>query len=71
MFTARVDLDREIERQFIDALLQMTIDNPDHRPILEAEGLRRWIPADTQGYGSLEEACRTQGLFRRPAGQAI
>lgn len=68
MFTARVGLDPEIERQFTAALLRMDIDNPVHRPILEAEGLRRWIPADVDGYGSLEAACRTQGFFGRADG---
>ncbi|MGI8496484.1 MAG: phosphate/phosphite/phosphonate ABC transporter substrate-binding protein [Gemmatimonadaceae bacterium] len=67
MFTARVDLEPEIETRFIEALLKMSIDNPVHRTILEAEGLRRWIPADLDGYGSLEEACRAQGFFGHPA----
>ena len=67
MFTARVDLEPEIARQFTEALLKMRIDNPVHRPILEAEGLRRWIPADVDGYGPLEHACRAQGFFVPPA----
>jgi ABC-type phosphate/phosphonate transport system substrate-binding protein len=71
MFTARVDLEPDSERRFVDALLNMSIDNPAHRPILEAEGLRRWIAADTQGYQSLEQACREQGFFRRPDVQPV
>lgn len=67
MFTARAGLEPEIERCFIDALLGMSIDNPVHRPTLEAEGLRRWITADVNGYASLEAACRAQGFFDRPA----
>ena len=67
MFTARADLEPEIDTLFTEALLQMSIDNPVHRPILEAEGLRRWIRADVQGYGSLDDACRAQGFFRPPA----
>ena len=63
MFTARGDLEPEIEKRFTDALLQMSFDNPAHKPILEAEGLRRWISADVNGYGSLESACRAQGFF--------
>jgi ABC-type phosphate/phosphonate transport system substrate-binding protein len=63
MFTARVGLESEIERRFTDALLKMSLDNPVHRPTLEAEGLRRWIAADVSGYASLEEACRAQGFF--------
>ena len=69
MFTARVGLEEELETRFTDALLQMSIDNPVHRPILEAEGLRRWISADVDGYGSLEAACNAQGFFRQPAVQ--
>jgi phosphonate transport system substrate-binding protein len=65
MFTARADLDPALARRFVDALLAMSFDNPAHRPILEAEGLKRWIPADTRDYTSLVDACREQGLFRR------
>jgi ABC-type phosphate/phosphonate transport system substrate-binding protein len=73
MFTARVDLEPEFRRQFVDALLAMRFDNPTHRRILEAEGLKQWIVADTGGYASLQEACAQQGMFRRadaPAAQA-
>ncbi len=65
MFTARVDLEPELRQQFVEALLKMSFDNPAHRPILEAEGLKRWIVADTRDYGSLEDACREQGFFSR------
>jgi ABC-type phosphate/phosphonate transport system substrate-binding protein len=71
MFTARVDLEPEREQRFIGALLNMSVENPAHRPILDAEGLKQWIPADTQGYGSLEQACRAQGLFRRAQAQMV
>src|SRR5262249_54060987 len=43
MFTARPDLDPESERRFAEALSGMSLDNPVHRPVLEAEGLRRWV----------------------------
>jgi ABC-type phosphate/phosphonate transport system substrate-binding protein len=67
MFTARPGLDPEIARRFADALYGMHCDNPAHRPVLEADGLRKWLPADIDGYESLTEACRKQGFFRRPA----
>ena len=63
MFTARVDLDLGRERQFAKALVEMNYDNPDHRPILEAEGLRKWIPPQLDGYQSLREASAAQGLL--------
>jgi phosphonate transport system substrate-binding protein len=65
MFTGRPGLDPETTRQFAGALFGMRFDNPAHRPILEAEGLKAWLPADTGGYDSLAEACRRQGHFRR------
>jgi len=70
MFTGRADLEPEIERRFTEALLKMSIDNPLHRPILEAEGLERWIAADLDGYAALEYACRAQGFFDHAAVQS-
>ena len=67
MFTARPGLDRGIAQRFAEALYGMQFDNPAHRHVLEAEGLKAWVPADVEGYGSLAEACRRQGHFRRPA----
>jgi ABC-type phosphate/phosphonate transport system substrate-binding protein len=65
MFTARPGLDRALAQRFTDALRGMRFDNPVHRPILEAEGLREWLPADTGGYDALRAAAATQGLFER------
>jgi len=70
MFTGRADLEPEVERRFTEALLKMSIDNPLHRPILEAEGLERWIAADLDGYAALEDACRAQGFFDHAAVQS-
>ncbi|MEO8563766.1 MAG: phosphate/phosphite/phosphonate ABC transporter substrate-binding protein [bacterium] len=63
MFTARVGFEDDLARRFTDALLAMSFENPVHRPVLEAEGLRRWLPADVSGYDSLQAACRAQGFF--------
>lgn len=71
MFTARPGLDEAIARRFADALYAMSFENPAHRPVLEAEGLKAWIPADVDGYGSLREAGRQQGHFvRNTSGRA-
>jgi phosphonate transport system substrate-binding protein len=68
MFTARVGLDESLAKTFVAALRNMKWENPKHRPILEAEGLKEWLVADTSGYDSLREAARAQGFFaRRPA----
>jgi ABC-type phosphate/phosphonate transport system substrate-binding protein len=70
MFTTRPGLEPEIRRTFVDALLAMKFENPAHRPILEAEGLKQWIVADTSGYDSLQQACTEQGQFRRTGAAA-
>jgi phosphonate transport system substrate-binding protein len=65
MFTARPGLDPNAEREFAEALGRMDYDNPVHRPVLEAEGLRRWVPPQLDGYESLQDACVRQQLFKR------
>ena len=70
MFTARPDLDRDQEDRFVKALLAMSYDNPVHRPILEAEGLQRWLTPHIDGYDALREAASQQGFFKQAAAQS-
>ena len=65
MFTARVGLDESVADRFARALFAMEFDNPRHRPVLEMEGLKRWVPPVTDGYRSLREACERQGFYAR------
>ncbi|MFN2529792.1 MAG: phosphate/phosphite/phosphonate ABC transporter substrate-binding protein [Pyrinomonadaceae bacterium] len=67
MFTARPDFDREEENRFVEALLAMSYDNPAHRPILQAEGLERWLTPHLDGYGALRQAAEQQGFFKASA----
>jgi len=66
MFTARPDLEPELEQRFAKALMGMSYDNPIHRPVLDAEGLKRWVPPQLDGYDSLRIAGERQGLFKHP-----
>jgi ABC-type phosphate/phosphonate transport system substrate-binding protein len=66
MFTARPDLDASLAQQFAEALAGMSYDNPRHRAVLDAEGLRRWMEPHLDGYDSLREASAQQGFFKRP-----
>ncbi len=68
MFTARPDLDPPSQQRFAEALAGMNYDNPRHRAVLEAEGLRRWLPPQLDGYESLREATARQGFLQRPEG---
>ena len=65
MFTARVGLEADVKRAFTEALLAMSFDDPRHRPVLEAEGLKKWLPAETGGYDSLRAAGQKQGYLTR------
>ncbi|HEX4569114.1 MAG TPA: PhnD/SsuA/transferrin family substrate-binding protein [Dongiaceae bacterium] len=65
MFTARPDFEPELEQRFAEALSRMSYDNPSHRVVLEAEGLRRWVEPELDGYHSLREASSKQGFFKR------
>jgi phosphonate transport system substrate-binding protein len=67
MFTARSDLDPALESAFAKALFAMSFDNPIHRPVLEAEGLRQWIAPQLDAYASLLDASSQQGFLQRPA----
>jgi phosphonate transport system substrate-binding protein len=67
MFTARSDLDPVLEQQFAKALFAMSLDNPTHRPVLEAEGLRQWIAPQLEAYAELREASAQQGFLTRPS----
>jgi ABC-type phosphate/phosphonate transport system substrate-binding protein len=65
MFTARPDLDPALERRFVDALSGMDYNNPTHRGVLDAEGLKRWVSPHLGGYETLRAACLRQGFFDR------
>jgi ABC-type phosphate/phosphonate transport system substrate-binding protein len=67
MFTARSDLDPSLQQQFAKALFAMSFDNPVHRPVLEAEGLRQWLAPQLDAYAELREASAQQGFLTRPS----
>lgn len=65
MFTARPDLDLELQQRFAEALSAMSYANPVHRPILDAEGLKRWLTPHLDGYAALRQAAAEQGFFEQ------
>jgi ABC-type phosphate/phosphonate transport system substrate-binding protein len=65
MFTGRVGLPAGESERFVKALMAMRWDDPRHRVILEAEGLRRWVAPSGAGYDSLRAAADRQGFFAR------
>ena len=65
MFTVRDDFDAEREKALLDALFAMSYDNPQHREMMDLEGLKAWEPGRTTGFGPLGEAVERQGFFAR------
>ena len=61
MFDAMPDLDAQKIARFKSALFAMTWENPEHRRLLELEGLRQWMPPREEGYDSLRAAVADQG----------
>jgi ABC-type phosphate/phosphonate transport system substrate-binding protein len=64
-FTALPDLDPDRAEAWTSHLLAMDWDNPDHRRILELEGLRRWVRPQLDGYKDLFTAVEEQGIGSR------
>lgn len=61
-FTALEGLPAESSTPWVEHLLKMNWDDPEHRRILELEGLRRWVRPELDGYTSLFEAVEDQGI---------
>lgn len=64
-FTALDTLPPERTEPWVAHLLAMSWDNPDHRRILELEGLRQWVRPHLEGYASLFAAVKDQDIPAR------
>ncbi len=50
-------------RRFVDLLLDMSYEDPAVRPLLDMEGLRKWLPGRTDGYAQLNRAVDLLGTL--------
>jgi len=64
-FTALPTVPDERTDPWLQLLLAMDWDNPEHRPILELEGLRKWVRPQLDGYDSLFQAVTEQRIAAR------
>ena len=64
-FTALGGLDVAAADAWVAHLRAMDWANPEHRPILELEGLREWIGPQLEGYRELFAAVDEQGISAR------
>ncbi len=62
-FTALPLFDAETASSWSNALLAMDYDEPSLRPAMDLEGVKRWLPADKDGYTTLSRAMSEQGYL--------
>ena len=62
-FTVCKDFVKARQDAFLEALFSMSYENPTHREMMDMEGLRRWEPGRTSGYGPLGRAVDHQRYF--------
>jgi phosphonate transport system substrate-binding protein len=58
-FTTLAGFPDELAKRWTDSLLAMKFEDPCWRPVMEMEGVRRWLPTDDEilrGYDSLHQA---------------
>ncbi|WP_067168487.1 phosphate/phosphite/phosphonate ABC transporter substrate-binding protein [Microtetraspora niveoalba] len=60
--------DRASAERFAELLLGMSYADPEARPLLDLEGLTRWLPGRTSGYAALEAAVDESGFYDREGG---
>jgi phosphonate transport system substrate-binding protein len=62
-FTARADFPAEFAERFTQVILAMDYQKPEHKRIMDLEGLTRWVPGRTEGYRELEDEARELGML--------
>jgi phosphonate transport system substrate-binding protein len=60
VFTVRAGYGKEDEDRFLNTLFSMSYDNPDHREMMDLEGLKEWLPGRTTGFAQLSESPEQQ-----------
>ncbi len=63
VFTVLEGFPGEREQAFLDALFSMSYDEPQHREMMDLEGLKAWESGRTSGFGPLGDAVERQGFF--------
>lgn len=56
VFAVRQDFPAETEANWLKVLFSMSYDRPEHREMMDLEGLKKWEPGRTTGFAALQEA---------------
>ncbi|MCA8975929.1 MAG: PhnD/SsuA/transferrin family substrate-binding protein, partial [Planctomycetes bacterium] len=63
VFTVTGSFAAEREQAFLDALFAMDYGNPQHKEMMDLEGLKKWEPGRTTGFELLGASCEHLGFF--------
>jgi ABC-type phosphate/phosphonate transport system substrate-binding protein len=64
VFGVREDFDLNRQGAFLECLHSMSYANPDHREMMDMEGLKEWKPGRVSGFGALSEAVEELGYWQ-------
>ena len=64
VFTVREDFPSDVEEEWLKVLYSMSYDNPQHREMMDMEGLKQWLPGRTTGFGPLGYAVEQLSFFK-------
>lgn len=56
IFCGRPDMDRALFAHWSEVLCRMDYGNPQHKEMMDLEGLKAWVPGRYTGFGQLQEA---------------
>jgi phosphonate transport system substrate-binding protein len=61
VFAVKNEFPSELQDPWLQTLMSMSYANPDHREMMDLEGLNEWLPGRTSGFAALTEAVAHQG----------
>jgi ABC-type phosphate/phosphonate transport system substrate-binding protein len=63
VFTVAEGFPPQREARWLEALFAMDYEDPQHREMMDLEGLTAWLPGRTTGFGPLSDAVARQRFF--------
>lgn len=63
IFSTRPDFPDDSKEAFEDALSKMDYNNPEHKEMMDLEGLKKWVPGRASGFKELEKAVDYLNFF--------
>jgi ABC-type phosphate/phosphonate transport system substrate-binding protein len=64
IFSGRPDFSQERFAAWFEVLHRMDYNNPQHREMMDLEGLKAWVPGRTSGFKELQDANDYLGFYR-------